>query len=197
MFFEIFVRLNLFSGSAHRKSQHLVGEGVAHDEGWMSHGTSQVDQSAFSQDDDVVAVFQQEAVDLRRRRHQLRLMWQRRAKEIALESLFFLKSHLRLDVDFGFSVFVQPAHVDFTVEVSDVTDDSIILHVLKVAAGKTCDLSCLNILKLIIKKTKNKTSTPSSSYLKEAYRPRMMSSQPVVVTKMFPSLQASSMVVTS
>lgn len=59
------VHLNLFSVSAHRKSQHLVGEGVAHDEGWMSHGTSQVDQSAFSQDDDVVAVFQQEAVDLR------------------------------------------------------------------------------------------------------------------------------------
>lgn len=63
------VHLNLFSASARRKSLHLVGEGVAHDEGWMSHGTSQVHQSAFSQDDDVVAIFQQEAVDLRRRRH--------------------------------------------------------------------------------------------------------------------------------
>lgn len=48
--------------------QYLVGEGVAHDEGRMSHGAAQVDQPAFSQDDDVVAVFQQEAVDLRRRR---------------------------------------------------------------------------------------------------------------------------------
>ena len=31
----------------------------------------------------------------------------------------------------------------------------------------------------------------------ETHRPKMMSSQPVVVTKMFPSLLASSMVVTS
>lgn len=27
--------------------QHLVGEGVAHDEAWVTHGTAQVDQSAL------------------------------------------------------------------------------------------------------------------------------------------------------
>ena len=37
-------------------SQDLVGERVAHDERRMSVGTSQVDKSAFSQDDDVSAV---------------------------------------------------------------------------------------------------------------------------------------------
>lgn len=53
--------------------EHLVGEGVAHDEGRVSHGTPQVDQPAFGQDDDVVAVFQQEAVDLRQRRRHIRV----------------------------------------------------------------------------------------------------------------------------
>lgn len=56
------------SSSRMPTGQYLVGEGVAHDEGGMSHGAAQVDQPALSQDDDVVAVFQQEAVDLRRRR---------------------------------------------------------------------------------------------------------------------------------
>lgn len=56
------------SSSRMPTGQYLVGEGVAHDEGRMSHGAAQVDQPAFSQDDDVVAVFQQEAVDLRQRR---------------------------------------------------------------------------------------------------------------------------------
>lgn len=56
------VQIQCISASTDR--QYLVGEGVAHDKGRMSHGTAQVDQPAFGQDDDVVAVFQQEAVNL-------------------------------------------------------------------------------------------------------------------------------------
>lgn len=48
----------------------------------------------------------------------------------------FSFSYLRLDVDLLGSVFVEPGHVDLTVKVSNVTDDGIILHVLKVAEGK-------------------------------------------------------------
>lgn len=47
-------------------SQYLIGEGVAHDEGWMPHGTAQVDQSALGQNDDVTTVFQKIAINLRR-----------------------------------------------------------------------------------------------------------------------------------
>lgn len=46
------------------------------------------------------------------------------------------KSHLRLDVDFSFSVLGQPGHVDLTVKVPNVADDGVILHVLKVAEGQ-------------------------------------------------------------
>lgn len=62
--------MNLYSAPDDPQSQpqHLIGEGVAHDEGRMAHGAAQVDQTALGQDDDVTAVFQEEAIDLRRRR---------------------------------------------------------------------------------------------------------------------------------
>lgn len=68
-------RLNLYSAPDDPPSrpQHLIGEGVAHDEGRMAHGAAQVDQSALGQDDDVTAVFQKEAIDLRRRRRRRRV----------------------------------------------------------------------------------------------------------------------------
>lgn len=57
----------LFPFLACTNSQYLIGKGVAHDEGWVSHGTAQVDQSALGQDDDVMAVLQTIAIHLRRR----------------------------------------------------------------------------------------------------------------------------------
>lgn len=42
--------------------------------------------------------------------------------------------YLRLDVDL-LCVVVEPAYVDLAVEVSDVADDGVVLHLLKVAAG--------------------------------------------------------------
>lgn len=40
--------------------------------------------------------------------------------------------YLRFDVDLGSSVLVQPAHVDLTVKVTDVTDNGVVLHLFKV-----------------------------------------------------------------
>jgi len=84
-------------------SQNLIGEGVAHDEGRMTHGTSQVDQTPFGQEDDVFAILERVAV------------------------------HLGLDVVLD-GVGVQPGSVDLAIEMSDVADDGILEHHLKVAA---------------------------------------------------------------
>lgn len=62
------VHLSHFERPPASSSRHLIGEGVAHDEGRVSHGAAQVDQSALGQNDDVTTVFQEVAIDLRRRR---------------------------------------------------------------------------------------------------------------------------------
>lgn len=51
-----------------RTALYLVGEGVAHDEGRVSHGTAQVHQAALGQQDDVFAALHAIAVDLKRKR---------------------------------------------------------------------------------------------------------------------------------
>lgn len=86
-------------------SQDLVGERTGHDERRVTSGTTQVDQSTLSQQDDVTAVLHQESVDL----------W--------------------LDVDNGLSVGLQPSNVDLNVEVTNVTDDSVLWHLLEVDTG--------------------------------------------------------------
>lgn len=73
-----------------------------------------------------------------------RLVWQRQrptdpwgpAKKNSKLKTLKEKSHLRLDVDFGFGIFGQPGHVDLTVKVSNVADNGVILHVFKVAEGQ-------------------------------------------------------------
>lgn len=113
---------------------YLVGEGVAHDEGRVSHGAAQVDQAALGQDDDVAAVFQEVAVDLGRGGLALR----RRSGPDGRH--FVWLSYLGLDVD-PFCVFVEPADVDFAVEVADVADDGVVLHLLEVTGDKTSGLA--------------------------------------------------------
>ena len=44
----------------------LVGEGAGHDERGVPGGAAEVEQAALGQDDDAVAVGEDEAVDLRR-----------------------------------------------------------------------------------------------------------------------------------
>lgn len=46
-------------------SLYLVGEGVAHDEGGVSHGTAQIHQTTLGQNDDMTAVLQTVTVHLR------------------------------------------------------------------------------------------------------------------------------------
>lgn len=86
--------------------EDLVGEGAAHDERGVASGTTQVDETALSEEDDVVAVGKLEAVDL----------W--------------------LDVDNVLSVSLEPGDVDFNVEVTNVADDSIVFHLLEVFSGQ-------------------------------------------------------------
>lgn len=112
-------------------ARYLIGEGVAHDERRVPHGAAQVDQSALGQDNDVTTVFQKVAVNLSRGRLQLR----RRSQPLGQNPPFWLP-YLRLDVD-PFCVFVEPAYVDFAVKVSDVADNGVVLHLLKVTEDKT------------------------------------------------------------
>ena len=86
--------------------QHLVGEGAGHDEAGVAHGAAQVDQTTLSQEDDVLAVGEGEPV------------------------------HLGLDVSLELSVLLQPLDLDLTVEVSDVADNGVVLHLHEVLAGE-------------------------------------------------------------
>lgn len=122
---------------------YLIGEGVAHDERRVSHGTAEVDQAALGQENDVSAVFQQITVNLSRGGSQCgpsHNHWD------GLVLLIFHAtgekkkgkvkvSYLGLDVDL-LCVFVEPADVNFTVKVSNVADDGVVLHALKVAEGR-------------------------------------------------------------
>jgi hypothetical protein len=85
--------------------QNLVGERVGHDERRMTSGTTQVNETTFSEEDDVTTALHGETINL------------------------------RLDVGDGSSVSLQPCNIDFNIKVTNVTDDSIILHLLKVTAN--------------------------------------------------------------
>lgn len=47
-------------------SENLVGEGVGHDERWMSGGTSKVDKTSFGKEDDVTSVLEGVTVNLKK-----------------------------------------------------------------------------------------------------------------------------------
>jgi len=85
--------------------QHLVGEGAGHDEAGVTHGTAEINQTTLSEEDDVLAVLESEPV------------------------------HLRLDVGLQLGILLQPLDLDLTVEVADVADDGVILHLHEVFAG--------------------------------------------------------------
>ena len=86
--------------------QHLVGKGAGHDEAGVTHSTAEIDQTTLSQEDDVLAVGEGEPV------------------------------HLGLDVSLKLSVLLQPLDLDLTVEVSDVADNGVVLHLHEVLAGE-------------------------------------------------------------
>ena len=74
----------------HDLREHLVGEGAGHDEGGVAGCAAQVDETTFGEQDDVVAVWHEEAVDL------------------------------GLDALDGFCVLLEPRDVDFDIEMADV-----------------------------------------------------------------------------
>jgi len=84
-------------------SDDLVGEGAGHDEGWMSGGTAEVEEASSCQDDHGVSIWELVAVDL----------W-----------LDFQR------LDSGPSG--ESSHVDFVVEMSDVSNNSVVLHLAHV-----------------------------------------------------------------
>lgn len=45
-------------------SKRLVGEGGRHDEGWVTSGTAEVDQSAFGKENDVLSCWEQVSLHL-------------------------------------------------------------------------------------------------------------------------------------
>jgi hypothetical protein len=90
----------------HDLGKDLVGEGAGHDEGGVTGGTSQVDETALGEEDDVAAAGHEVAVDL------------------------------GLDVGDRLGVLLEPRNVDFDVEVTDVADDGVVGHSLEVHASE-------------------------------------------------------------
>ena len=82
----------------------LVGERAGHDEGGVTSGASEVDETTLGEEDDVTAALHGVAVDL------------------------------GLDLDSGDSVGLEPGNVDLDVEVANVADNGILGHDLKVLA---------------------------------------------------------------
>merc|ERR1719187_1371050 len=86
--------------------QHLVGEGGGHDKAGVAHGTAQVDQTALSQQDQVLAILECEPV------------------------------HLGLDVGLLLAVLLQPLDLDLAVKVADVANNGVVLHHHEMLAGQ-------------------------------------------------------------
>ena len=87
-----------FVGVQFDLGQRLVGEGIGHHKAGVAGGTTQVDQTAFGQHDDVVAVD---------------------VVEVHLGLDFHFGAAVR-----G----IQPSHVDFVVEVADVAHHGLVFH---------------------------------------------------------------------
>src|SRR5258708_22586259 len=79
-------------------SEGLVGEGVAHHERGVAGGAAQVDEAAFCQDDDILAV---DVVDI----------------DLGLDGILGVAM-----------VLIEPCHIDLDVEVTNVTNDGLVLH---------------------------------------------------------------------
>merc|ERR1711970_1699001 len=78
--------------------QNLVGEGVGHNEGRVTHSTAKVDQSSLGQKEKVFAVLEGISV------------------------------HLGLDVGLQLAILFQPLHLNLAVKMSNITDNGVVLH---------------------------------------------------------------------
>ena len=99
-------------------SDCLVRKAVAHDERWVTGGTAEVHQSAFSQHDDRLPAWVDEFVD---------------------GAAFHV---IGLDVDlFDVGSVVEVSNVDLVIEVTDVADDGVVLHLVEVLASNDVGVS--------------------------------------------------------
>ena len=88
---DVLVAKSLITGLVqHDLSKHLVGERAGHDKGGVASGTSQVDEAALGEEDDVAAALHGVAVDL------------------------------GLDVLDRLGIGLEPCNIDFNVEVTNI-----------------------------------------------------------------------------
>merc|ERR1712151_1483253 len=91
--------------------QDLVREGAGHHEGGVARGAAQVQQSPRREDDDAVAIREDEAINL------------------------------RLDVlHLNAREVLQLVHLDLVVKVTDVADNGVVLHLLHVLQGNDVEV---------------------------------------------------------
>ena len=87
-------------------SNHLIGKAGAHDKRWVACAAAQIDEPSLGQNQDRIAT----------------------GKRVAI--------NLRLNLDLANALcFFQPRDVDLKIEVADVTDNGVILHLCKVLAA--------------------------------------------------------------
>jgi len=79
--------------------EDLIGEGAGHHEGWVSSGTTEVEETSGGEDNDTVAIGEFVAVNL-------------------------ILDVLNLDA----WVLLKSFHIDLVVEMSDVSNDRVVLH---------------------------------------------------------------------
>ena len=71
----------------------------------MSHSTSQIDQTSFGQKNDILSILECKSINL------------------------------RLNVSFLFAIFFDPLNINLAIEMTNVANNGIIFHCLKVFAG--------------------------------------------------------------
>jgi len=86
--------------------QNLVAEAVGHDKAGMTHGTAKIHQPTLSQQDDVLAVGQSVSVNL------------------------------GLDIGLCLAVLLQPLDLDLAVEMTNVADNGVVLHLEEMLASQ-------------------------------------------------------------
>jgi hypothetical protein len=92
-------------------SKGLVGEGSGHNERWVTSGGAEVDQSPFGEEDDTTAS-----------------LWKGEAINLGLDVL-------------SLGGLVQSSNLDFVIEVTNVAQDRVVLHLLHVLKGDDVNVS--------------------------------------------------------
>ena len=96
---------SLFGGPKGDLSEDLIRKGSRHDERRVTGSTAKIDKSTFSKKDNMVPIGEQETVNL------------------------------GLNINDALGIRLKPSNVNFNIKVTDIADDSVILHLDEVFAG--------------------------------------------------------------